>query len=144
VLPDASPELVYDDTGGDGGVETDLWVDGTREEVADGAGAVGPFNLDPSDTAQVHIWGGGGTVAHVVASVFCDATPTPQTNAGWRSPHRRTSTLAQARPLPPPAPTAGSPGASRPTAGSPRGGVHNPYRLAARSQLGAGIPRNRL
>jgi hypothetical protein len=77
VLPDASPELVCDDTGGDGGVETDLWVDGTREEVADGAGAVGPFNLDPSDTAQVHIWGGGGTVAHVVASVFFDATPTP-------------------------------------------------------------------
>lgn len=74
---DATPELVYEDIGGDP-FETDLWVDGVREEVADGADALGPFPFagGSQGTAQVHIWGGGGTVAHVVASVFWDGTPT--------------------------------------------------------------------
>jgi hypothetical protein len=75
VACDATPQLVYEDIAGDP-FETDLWVDGVRQEVLDGDPG-GPINLDPSDTAQVHIWGGGGTVAHVVASVFRDDTTPP-------------------------------------------------------------------
>jgi hypothetical protein len=76
VACDATPALVYEDTAGDP-FETDLWVDGTHEEVADGADAVGPFNLTAAgDTAQVHIWGGGGTVAHVVVSAVWDGANT--------------------------------------------------------------------
>jgi hypothetical protein len=68
----ATPEIVYQDIGPDP-FETDLWVDGVHAEVPDQDPA-GPFSLNNTDqgTAQVHIWGGGGTVAHVVASAVWD------------------------------------------------------------------------
>jgi hypothetical protein len=67
----ATPGIVYQDIGPDP-FETDLWVDGAHTPVPD-QGQAGPFSLSSSEgTAQVHIWGGGGTVAHVVASVLWD------------------------------------------------------------------------
>jgi hypothetical protein len=69
----SSPVLVYEDIPGDPFV-TDLWVDGAHQEVDDGDAAA-PVPLSLTDTAQVHVWGGGGTVAHVVATLFYDSSP---------------------------------------------------------------------
>jgi hypothetical protein len=75
VACDATPELVYEDVPGDP-FETDLWLDGTHEEVVDGGSGTPVALTAAGDTAQVHIWGGGGTVAHVVASAVWDGSAT--------------------------------------------------------------------
>ena len=72
----ATPELVYADIGGDP-FETDLWVDGAHQEVPDGGITTPGFPLTAAgDTSQVHIWGGGGTVADVLASAVWDGSGT--------------------------------------------------------------------
>jgi hypothetical protein len=72
----ATPQLVYFDLGPDP-ADTDLWVDGVHADVAD-EGFAGPFNFSGGQgTKQVHIWGGGGTVAHLVVSAFFDSAPSP-------------------------------------------------------------------
>lgn len=67
---DATPTIVYQDTGGDP-FETDLWVDGVHNLVADG-GSAGPFDPNPGTTEgtdHVHIWGGANTIADVLVSL---------------------------------------------------------------------------
>jgi hypothetical protein len=66
---DSSPTIVYQDAPGDP-FETDLWVDGVHNLVADGDPA-GPFNPNPGPTEgtdHVHIWGGANTIADVLVS----------------------------------------------------------------------------
>jgi hypothetical protein len=76
----ATPQLVYQDTGGDP-LDTHVWTDGTHQTVADGGFATLGTLTAAGDSAQVQIWGGGGTVAHVVASVLWDGGATACTEA---------------------------------------------------------------
>lgn len=61
----ATPDIDYDDVGGDP-FDTDLWVDGAHQLVADGMSAT-TVPIAANDTVPVHIFGVAITIAQVSA-----------------------------------------------------------------------------
>ena len=79
---DSAPTLEYTDDADDGGIPTDIWINGEEigttphQELADGA-AIAPVLADQESTHEVQLWGGGGWVANVTASIKVDTGPVP-------------------------------------------------------------------
>ena len=106
---DSNPAFSYTDTGGDGGIATQIWVNGAHTEVGDGGVLpTADGNTTEEDSFEVHIAGGGGTVAEArISTVFvadllgagedgCVAVFTTQENLGDVGPDATNARSAEA------------------------------------------------
>jgi hypothetical protein len=69
---DSNPDVLYEDAGPDP-ADTDIWIDGAHEVVADQDDTEAPITGTEA-TVRLHIWGGEGSVADVTASVQWDGS----------------------------------------------------------------------
>jgi hypothetical protein len=77
VACDATPTVQWDDLDGDG-VVTDVWINGTHEELPDGnSSAEYPASPPSEHTAEIHAWGGDDSISIIHVSVAFDDSADP-------------------------------------------------------------------